>query len=102
MNEDTFLRRWQKNVGLITNTEGTAGKSRVKRRRRKRALERSRGNPGSRHHASAQHLSCPDITGQSGYSARQGRLSTGFWFVLGDVSLSLEEAELGQKENPSF
>lgn len=29
VNEDTSLRRWQKNVGLMTNAEGTTRKSKA-------------------------------------------------------------------------
>ena len=50
LNEDRFLRRWQKNVGLVTNTEGTAGKSEVKERKSmKSPREQRRTYPGSGH-----------------------------------------------------
>lgn len=58
------MRRWQKNAGLMTNTEGTSGKSGGKRRMRS-TLDHSRSNPGSRHHALLQHLSYPEIMGQA-------------------------------------
>lgn len=51
VNEDTSLRRCQKNVGLMTNTEGTTGKSEAED-------EENEEHPGTEQEQSRLQVSC--------------------------------------------
>lgn len=93
LNGDKFLRRWQKNVGLVTNTEGTAGTSEVEAEE----YEKHRGT-GSGHGGLGQHLSCIAITRTGGLLGQTGQAEHLVLASLGRCFSFLRKYRIGREK----